>query len=340
MRVASTAVSMVPWPDIITTGMVSWPLAAHSLSSVMPSVSGIQMSSSTRSGRAASRAARAAAAFSAERTSWPSSVRISESSSRMPTSSSTTSIWAILFSVCRQRQPDCHLRAAAFAVGQPEFSLVFIHDLLDDRQAQAGALGLGGHVGLEGAGQQLRAEAGAVVAHRQRHPALLAARAHPDARLTPFRRMLDQRLLGVLDQVVQHLAQLVAVGQHLGQLGRRSAWIRAASASYNCEHLAHQGVQVERRQHRRRRARIVAEVVDHVLHGLDLVDDGGDRAAQHFAAVVVELRRRACVCRRSAESWIGVSGFLISCASRRATSPQAVERCAAISWVMSSNTTT
>ena len=42
---------MVPWPDIITTGMVSWPLVAHSLSSEMPSVSGIQMSSSTRSGR-------------------------------------------------------------------------------------------------------------------------------------------------------------------------------------------------------------------------------------------------------------------------------------------------
>ena len=55
MRVASTAVSIVPCPDIITTGMVSWPLAAHSFSSVMPSVSGIQMSSSTRSGRARSR---------------------------------------------------------------------------------------------------------------------------------------------------------------------------------------------------------------------------------------------------------------------------------------------
>ena len=60
MRVASTAVSMVPCPDIITTGMVSWPFAAHSLSRVMPSVSGIQMSSSTRSGRSAARSARAA----------------------------------------------------------------------------------------------------------------------------------------------------------------------------------------------------------------------------------------------------------------------------------------
>ena len=46
------------------------------------------------------------------------------------------------------------------------------------------------------------------------------------------------------------------------------------------------------------------------------------------------------ISRRSAESWIGVSGFLISCASRRATSAQAVARCAWISWVMSSNTST
>ena len=43
---------------------------------------------------------------------------------------------------------------------------------------------------------------------------------------------------------------------------------------------------------------------------------------------------------RSAESWIGVSGFLISCASRRATSPHAASRCACSSAVMSSNTIT
>jgi hypothetical protein len=51
MRVASTAESIVPCPDIITTGIVNSPLAAHSLSKDMPSVSGIQMSSRTRSGR-------------------------------------------------------------------------------------------------------------------------------------------------------------------------------------------------------------------------------------------------------------------------------------------------
>jgi hypothetical protein len=90
--VASTAVSIVPWPDIMTTGIVSWPEAAHSRSSVTPSVSGIQMSSSTSAGRSRARYARAAVAFSARLTRYPSSCRISERSSRMPTSSSTIRI--------------------------------------------------------------------------------------------------------------------------------------------------------------------------------------------------------------------------------------------------------
>ncbi|MNV41501.1 hypothetical protein D3C71_1331400 [compost metagenome] len=42
---------------------------------------------------------------------------------------------------------------------------------------------------------------------------------------------------------------------------------------------------------------------------------------------------------RSADNWMGVSGFLISCARRRATSPQATVRLAEITSVMSSNTT-
>ncbi len=68
MRVASTAVSIVPWPDIITTGIVNCPEAPHSRSSVMPSVSGIQMSSSTSAGCCRCRYARASWAFSASAT--------------------------------------------------------------------------------------------------------------------------------------------------------------------------------------------------------------------------------------------------------------------------------
>ena len=61
------------------------------------SVSGIQMSSKTRSGVSAARASRACCAFSAVCTTCPSSERISERSSRIPISSSTTRIFAIFF---------------------------------------------------------------------------------------------------------------------------------------------------------------------------------------------------------------------------------------------------
>ena len=44
--------------------------------------------------------------------------------------------------------------------------------------------------------------------------------------------------------------------------------------------------------------------------------------------------------RRSAESWMGVSGFLISCAMRRAMSAQAELRCAETRSVMSSKVST
>jgi hypothetical protein len=68
-RVASTAVSTVPWPDIMTTGQPSCAVSDHSRSSVMPSTSGIQMSSSTRSGAARARRLRACAASAATSTS-------------------------------------------------------------------------------------------------------------------------------------------------------------------------------------------------------------------------------------------------------------------------------
>ena len=49
-------------------------------------------------------------------------------------------------------------------------------------------------------------------------------------------------------------------------------------------------------------------------------------------------RARKCLRMRCAESWMGVRGFLISCASRRATSRQAATFCARRSWVRSSRT--
>ena len=68
-RVASTAVSIVPWPDIMMTGGSPVLTSDHSLSREIPSESGNQMSRRMRSGRRLRRDARAASAFPAMSTS-------------------------------------------------------------------------------------------------------------------------------------------------------------------------------------------------------------------------------------------------------------------------------
>jgi len=78
-----------------------------------------------------------------------------------------------------------------------------------------------------------------------------------------------------------------------------------------------------------------------IHHALDIVDLPDDRvgALVEYIAVVFD---QAPILRfsRSAESWIGVSGFLISWAIRRATSAQAAVRWAVTRSVMSSSVTT
>ncbi len=74
--------------------------------------------------------------------------------------------------------------------------------------------------------------------------------------------------------------------------------------------------------HRLGHAREGGELVDHALDVVDLADDRVGALVEDLA-VLGDDACRTCACRRSAESWIGVSGFLISCAMRRATSAQA-----------------
>src|SRR5574338_860863 len=216
MRVASTAVSIVPWPDIITTGIVSCPLADHSFSSVMPSVSGIQMSSSTRSGRAALRAVRAAEAFSASTMSCPSSLSISKSSSRMPTSSSTMSMFAMgHLSLVRGCEPqaDADFGAPGVSVHQADFSTMFVDDLLHHREAEARPTALRREVRLERMGQHGRRETRAVVPYQQRNAVPFRARDERHDALVLF----GQRIFGILEQIVDDLPQLGRVARHRRQ---------------------------------------------------------------------------------------------------------------------------
>src|SRR5687768_14267104 len=244
MRVASTAVSIVPWPDIITTGIVSWPLAAHSLSSVMPSVSGIQMSSSTRSGRPRSRKRRASPALSASSTWCPSSARISESSSRMPTSSSTTRICAIALRGLGERQQHADRCAAARMVVDRDAAVMLVDNFLHDGQAEAAAALLGGDIGFEDARHQLLWKAAAIVRHRE--PDLLADQlgTHLDhgARLAP--RTVLERILRVLDEIVDHLPDLRAIGPYRRQAGRELPLDRHARILVERQHVAHQRIEI------------------------------------------------------------------------------------------------
>src|SRR5882672_7115903 len=183
------------------TGTVSCPLDAHSLSSVTPSVSGIQISSRTRSGVSATRSWRATAAFSAVTTAWPSSERISDRSSRMPTSSSTTRMVAIRGArrcrqgmhlhaagsgnapartgrdVCSDRlyhapENDGYARAATgghAAIDELDASSVFVDDFFHHRQTQAGAAGFGCDIGFKGTPKYIRGKPGAVILDREAH---------------------------------------------------------------------------------------------------------------------------------------------------------------------------
>src|SRR5215212_6835864 len=98
---AETAVSMLPWPEIITTGSSGcWPLTRSSTWRPSRRLPCNQMSRKTRWGRRASIEARASSEGPAVRVRWPSSSRMPATSSRMSTSSSTTRISALMESLC------------------------------------------------------------------------------------------------------------------------------------------------------------------------------------------------------------------------------------------------
>ena len=102
--VASTAVSIVAWPLIISTGQCNRCRTLSSFRSDTPSVSGIQMSRRIRSNGSVVIKRRAVSAFSAVSTVYPSSERISDRSSRIPISSSTTRIFAIVLEILEIRR--------------------------------------------------------------------------------------------------------------------------------------------------------------------------------------------------------------------------------------------
>jgi len=91
-----------------------------------------------------------------------------------------------------------------------------------------------------------------------------------------------------LQHIVDHLPDLRRVTQHRGQGGVEFEADAQRRTFVQVQHFADQGVEIERGEPGRGQARIVAEGIDEVLHRLDLIDDRGRGAREHFAPAVVE----------------------------------------------------
>src|SRR5690606_22878784 len=234
-RMAETAVSMVPWPEIITTGRPGCSVLISSRSS-SPSRRDpcSQMSRKTSRGTRSEIAASALSASWAVRVSWPSSPRMPATSSRMSSSSSTIRMSDAISCLpgialhragrrCRQDDAD-HGPAPVMKIGRRVVKLqpaaMVLDNLLDDGKAEAGALLARGHVGFEQPLAVLAWQALAVVDHLDHEVLADAGGADQDRALDAAFALggLD-RLGRVLDQVAEGLrkqARVEGAHQRLG----------------------------------------------------------------------------------------------------------------------------
>src|SRR5262245_25431149 len=213
---AETAVSMLPWPEIITTGSsaCSCLIAPSNCrpSSLLP---WSQMSRNTRFGRRAAMAASAWSLFFAVRVPWPSSWRMPATSSRISASSSTIRIsddMAHLSVACgfadfggslfvggtfgAEAQPGPSPSAVPVgSIIELDASAVLLEDAADDREPEAGTLLARRHIGLEQAVAVLLRQTGAVVDDVDNDVGPLACRRYLDpATAELFRRHRRDRL--------------------------------------------------------------------------------------------------------------------------------------------------
>src|ERR1700694_2199984 len=172
---AETAVSMLPWPEIITIGSSGCcPFIASSNCSPSSRLPCSQMSRNTRFGLRLATCASASSLSRAERVMKPSSCRMPDTSSRMSASSSTMRMSSAMGSSIRcelrglgsrrglglvrahgfrreaQPHPGSALAGDLFGgIAELDASAVVLQDAAYDGEAQAGALLAGGDVGFE-----------------------------------------------------------------------------------------------------------------------------------------------------------------------------------------------
>jgi hypothetical protein len=202
----------------------------------------------------------------------------------------------------RQQHPEDGPPRLGVEVQQPA---VGRHQLGDQRQAQARAIGLGGDERLEQVLAQVGRDAGAVVddAHFQRGPtqrlALGGADAHAvavgggDGDLAAAVAARMGRLGGVLHQVQEDLDQLVLVAQHRRQRGvvllPQAEAVGDAVGGQGAHPVQHL-VDVERLQERQGVVGEGLHALDEAAHAVGLVDDQlGERGVLALGAGLQEL---------------------------------------------------
>src|SRR5579875_1555479 len=114
-----------------------------------------------------------------------------------------------------------HARAAAVAVLETQLAAVVLHDLLDDRQTEAGAAGARRHVGLGEPVALLMRQPDAIVLDHDANGALGIGHADADAAWRRAGAARLDRLGGVLQDVDQRLADLATVATEADRLWRQ-----------------------------------------------------------------------------------------------------------------------
>src|SRR5215831_2345990 len=256
---AVTAVSMLPWPEMMTTGSSGWVfLMMFKTSRPSRRLPCSQMSRMTSWGRRSSTALSASSESRASRVRCPSSCRKPATISRMSASSSTIRMSA---AICRsltrwlsspaaccgglwlfpgyrldrrpahgQRYADqCAMAplGARRSILQCQRPPMLLDALLHNGETKPGTLlgAFGRHIGLEKAHAVLLGQARAIVDHLDVDAIAVAAHHRLDAAapvlvfVRAFRVLLD-RLLGVLHQIMDRLRHQPAIA---GDKNRRVA---------------------------------------------------------------------------------------------------------------------
>ena len=159
-------------------------------------------------------------------------------------------------------------------------AVVFVDDFFDDGEAEAGAFGFVGDVGLEGVFVEV-GKAGAVVFDVEDDVAALFVTAPADARGSFVLRRFD----GVFHEVDEDLSQVHRVGADVAEGVVQVEGQVLFAVEFG--DLPQERVELEILSSGFQGFRDLAKVGDDLLHGFDLVDDGAGRFGKDLLVVFV-----------------------------------------------------